>query len=422
MKRTILTLLFALIVTSSYAQFNKYFEPKSLRMDYFHCGNSVSEDIFFKELIEEPYWAGNQTNLVDDKEYGNQILKVYDAATGELIYSQGYCTLFTEWQSTIEASKIKKCYPEAVVMPWPKVPVRIEISSRDRKSNEWIKKFEYNHDPSTYWVRKTDPSDETFDVIYNGPAAKKVDIVLLSEGYTDRAKFESDCRRFGEEMFKYEPFKSRRGDFNIRGVWRVSSDSGTSLPGEHIWKESALNSQFYTFDSERYLMIDDLQKVRDMAANAPYDLIYVLADTKKYGGGGVYNFYGISAAGNPSFAGKIYIHEFGHLFLGLGDEYVGTSSTDDMYSKTAEPWEANLTTLVDFDKKEWKKMLPAGTKIPTEDTDKNDGVLGVYEGGGYQSKGIYRPWRNCLMRVLSVDEFCPVCSKAINQMIDKYVK
>lgn len=422
MKKATLFLLLTLLFTSSYAQFNKYFEPKTLRLDYFHCGSSTSEDMFFKELIEEPHWAGNQSNLIDDKEYGNQMLKVYDVATGALIYSQGYCTLFTEWQTTPEALNIKKCYPEAVIMPFPKVPVRIEISSRERKNNDWVKVFEYTHDPSNYWIRKTTPSDETFDVMYNGAAAKKVDIVLLSEGYTDRDKFENDCRRFAEEMFKFEPFKTRKEDFNIRGVWRASKHSGASMPGEHIWKESALNSQYYTFDSERYIMVDDLQVVRDMAASVPYDLIYILADTKKYGGGGVYNFYGISAAGDPKFAGKVYIHEFGHLLLGLGDEYVGTTNTDELYSKTAEPWEANLTTLVDFDKKDWKKMLPPGTKIPTEETEQNRNVLGVYEGGGYQSKGIYRPWQNCLMRVLSVDDFCPVCTKAINQMIDKYVK
>lgn len=424
MRKLLLFVFLLTISATAYGQFDKYFFPKTLRFDYYHCGNQTKEYIFFDELIEEPHWAGNKDYCVDQKEYGKHILKVYDVASGDLIYSQGYCSLFAEWQTTLEAKSIQKAYPESVVMPFPKAAVRIEISSRDR-NNVWNKIFEQTVDPTTYWIRKSVPNEETFEVVYSGAPEKKIDIVLLAEGYAqaDREKFRKDCEVFAQEFFKYSPFKDRKRLFNIRGVWKPSKDSGASLPGEHVWKETAMDSHYYTFDSERYLMIDDFQKVRDLAANVPYDLIYILADTKKYGGGGIYNFYGISAAGDPSFAGKVYVHEFGHLLLGLGDEYVGTTGYDEFYNTKVEPWEENLTTLVDFDKKRWKSMLQKDVKIPTQDVEANAKTLGVYEGGGYQNKGIYRPWINCMMRDLhKTDEFCPVCQAAINYMIDAYTK
>ncbi len=423
-KTTTLLLLLMAISSSAFAQFDKYFMPKTLRLDYYHCGDASSEHIFFKELIEEPYWAGNPDRCIDDKELGNQRLCVYDLASGEMIYSQGYCTLFTEWQTTQEAQTTPKSYAEAVVMPFPKSPVRVVINSRDKKNN-WVEIFNLEVDPSSYWIRPSRPSLETFEVVYSGAAAKKVDIVVLSEGYTEqnRDKFYADCEVFAHELLSFEPFKSRRKEFNIRGVWSPSKESGASMPGENIWKDTALKSQYYTFDSERYIMIDDLQRVRDIAANVPYDVIYVLSNTKKYGGGGIYNFYGISAAGDPSFAGKVYVHEFGHLFAGLADEYVGADNYDSpFYHQGVEPWEENLTTLADFDKKPWKAMLEEGTAIPTEECEENQDKLGVYQGGGYLKEGVYRPWINCLMRTLSPDEFCPVCTKALSDRMDSLTK
>ncbi|MFI3261885.1 MAG: M64 family metallopeptidase [Rikenellaceae bacterium] len=420
----ILTLVLTMVSLSASAQFSKHFLPKTLRMDYYHCGTATSESICFDELIEEPYWAGNPEKCITTTYWGNQKLSVYDSATKELVYSQGYCTIFTEWQTTVEASTVARCYPESVVMPFPKNAVTVEISSRD-KQNNWVKIFEYEIDPSNYWIRKSTPSLETFDVIYSGNPANKIDIVLLAEGYTEvhREKFYEDCEVFAKELLSYEPFKSRRTDFNIRGVWSPSEELGVNMPGEHVWKNTVLNSQFYTFDSERYLIVNDQQKVRDLAANVPYDLVYILADTKKYGGGGIYNFYGISAAGDKSFAGKVYVHEFGHLFAGLGDEYVGDDEYENpFYSQGVEPWEENLTTLTNFKDKEWSKLVPKGVKIPTKESSASDTQVGVYEGGGYQSKGVYRPWINCLMRTLSPDEFCPVCQQALVKRMDELTK
>lgn len=406
-------------VQKSKAQFSKYFEGETLRLDYFHCGNAENEKYFFDKLIQEPFWGGSEINLIDTKGYGNHFVEVRTADADELIYSRGYCTLFDEWQTTDEAKTTSCCYPESVVIPFPREKVVVSIISR-AKDGKLEKKFEYQVDPQSYFIKKEREKLPVFEVVRSGDSKNKVDIVLLPEGYTENQEelFRDDCREFADEFFKYSPYSENKDKFNIRGVWAASKDEGPDVPGKNIWNKTRLNGSYYTFDSERYLMIRDFQGVRDVAGNAPYDYIYILANTTKYGGGAIYNFYGISAAHHDSETGKIYIHEFGHLFAGLGDEYVGGVEYSEFYPTSVEPWEPNLTTLVDFGRK-WKDMLPAGTAIPTAPKSENSQKLGVYEGGGYVSKGVYRPWMNCLMNNLhTIDIFCPVCSKAIQEMID----
>ena len=419
MKYILLFLAFLLFAQKSDAQFSKLFEEKTLRLDYFHCGNTDSEKFFFDELIQEPFWAGSKTNLIDTNCYGNNFLEVRTADTRELVYSRGYSTLFGEWQTTPEAKTTDRCYPEAVLIPFPREKVIVSITCRN-KEGVFEKKYEYTVDPKSYSIKKERENLPVFDVVNSGNPAEKVDIVLLPEGYTNKQKeiFIADCKKFADEFFNYAPYSQNKKNFNIRGVWKPSKQEGPDIPGDNIWNETCLKSSFYTFGSERYLMVNDFQGVRDMAGNAPYDYIYILANTDKYGGGAIYNFYGISAAHHADETGKIYIHEFGHLFAGLADEYVGGVEYSDFYPTNIEPWEPNLTTLVAFDKK-WKNMLPEGTPVPTPDNQWKKGKLGVYEGGGYVSKGVYRPWLNCLMNNLhTTDVFCPVCSKAIQEMID----
>lgn len=408
-----------LVVSKSDAKFSKLFDDKTLRLDYYHCGNADSEHFYFDELIQEPYWAGSENNLIDEMAYGNHLLELRLTETGELIYSKGFGTLFDEWQTTPEAKTTDCCYPESVIMPFPKEKVLVSILSRN-KLGAFEKQFEYPVDPNSYFIKKEREKLPVFDVVKSGEPSKKVDVVLLPEGYTADQKelFEADCRKFAEEMFTYSPYSENKNKFNIRGVWAPSNEVGPDIPGEDIWNKTRLNGSYYTFDSERYLMIDDFQGVRDVAGNAPYDYIYILANTEKYGGGAIYNFYGISAAHHVDETGKIYIHEFGHLFAGLGDEYIGGVEYSDFYSTSVEPWEPNLTTLIDFGKK-WKNMLPESTEIPTPAKERNAEKLGVYEGGGYVSKGVYRPWINCMMNNLhTIDVFCPVCQRAIQEMID----
>jgi len=395
-----------------------------MRFDYYHAGDHTSEYYYFSKLKEEPFHAGSKVSLIDRNGYGNQMFKIIDVASGTEIYSRSFCTLFSEWQTTEEAMQTSKAFPESVVFPYPKKSARIELYARNEQMG-FDKKFEYTINPDSYFIEKFIPTYETFEVMYNGNPSRRVDIVLIPEGYSasQRARFEEACSFFAEEFFKYSPFKENRNRFNIVAVWAPSQDEGVTIPGEHVWKRTATDANFYTFDSERYQTISDFQKLRDIAGHAPYDYIYVLSNTQKYGGGGIYNFYGISAAHHPALTGKVYVHEFGHLMLGLGDEYVGGVSYNDFYPTHREPWEPNLTTLVDFDKKAWKGMIESKTPIPTPATKEYENKLGVFEGGGYVSKGVYRPRQQCLMnQITRSDTFCPVCQKAIMDMIDFLTK
>ncbi|HEY3369536.1 MAG TPA: M64 family metallopeptidase [Prolixibacteraceae bacterium] len=415
-------LLMAFVVgtfNASMAQFSKLFEPKTLRLDYYHCGNAGSEQFYFGELKQEPFWAGSKTHLVDSNQFGNYRMEVRSADNNTLLYSHGFSSLFFEWQSTPEAKATGRCFPESLVMPFPRQKVMVSISSRNKKG-VFEKKFEYRVDPKSYFINSERENLPVFDILISGDPSEKVDVVLLSEGYTEDQQelFKVDCQKFAADLFTYAPYSDNKDKFNIRGVWSPSKQAGTDIPGDSSWIETRLKSSYYTFDSERYLMVADYQGVCDVAANAPHDYIYILANTEKYGGGAIYNFYGISAAHHVNEAGKIYSHEFGHLFAALGDEYVGGVEFSDLYPAGVEPWEPNLTTLAAFDKK-WKGMLAKGTPIPTPENSGNDRTLGVYEGGGYMSKGVYRPWINCMMNNMHIiDVFCPVCNKAIQDMID----
>lgn len=398
--------------------FDRYFTHKSLRFDYYRCGNASEEHIYFDKLREEPYWGGSEKNLIDPFDYGNHFVKVFDKKSGKLIYSRGYCSLFNEWQTTAEAKTTNRCYPEAVNLPYPKNDVRIELYSRDRQG-KWILKFKYDADPSSYFIEQYPYRLPVTEIVYSGKPAECVDIVLIPEGYSaeQSKKFEADCEFFASALLSYSPFKENSRRVNIRSVWAPSAESGVTVPGDHSWKQTAAGAKFYTFGTDRYQMIDNLQQLKDIAGNAPYDYIYVLSNTQKYGGGGIYNFYGISSASRLKTTGAVYTHEFGHLFAGLGDEYVGGTDTEDFYRKDVEPWEPNLTTLVDFDRKPWKALLGKEAEIPTPAADMQEDRLGVYEGGGYLSKGVYRPWPRCMMNDL-YEKFCPVCAKAINDIFN----
>lgn len=420
MKTTLLIpLLLLAIQTLGQETFRQYFEPRTLRYDYYHCGDYQTEEYFFDELKAEPYWGGSQTTLIDDTGYGMQMFKIFDKASGKEIYSRTFNTLFNEWQSTEEAQHVRKAMPESVIFPYPKNPVRIEIYSRNRKG-VFEKKHTQDIAPASYAIRQFAPQYETFEVAYNGNPDHRIDLVLIPEGYAanEKGKFEEACRTFMKEFFRFSPYKELAARFNVRAVWASSKESGVTIPGEHVWRNTVAGARFYTFDSERYQMIEDFQGLRDIAAHVPYEYIYVLSNTQKYGGGGIYNFYGISAAHHPSSTGKLYVHEFGHVFLGLGDEYIGTVSYSEMYPLNVEPWEENLTTLKALDKKEWKKLIKPTTPIPTPATEEYRNEVGVFEGGGYAQKGIYRPFQTCLMKEFSADFFCPVCTRAIEKRVE----
>ncbi len=422
MKR-ILFLILLMFSVSAFAQFDKFFVGMTLRMDYYHSGNHDNSSFSFDELIAEPFWGGSEVNLIDTFEYGNYYIKLYDLKSDSLIYSRGFSSIFWEWQTTDESKEINRTMSESVVMPFPKNDARIELYERNW-DGLFEKKFECTFKKDNYFTnhesRKKYPN---FSFHKSGDPSLKVDVVIIPEGYSadEMGKFVEDCQKFTNDMFAYRPYSENKDKFNIWGVLAPSQESGVDIPADGIWKNTIMNFGYYTFDSERYLMTFDNKSVRDIAANAPYDQIYVLVNSNKYGGGAIYNFYNVSVNSNSKSA-AILIHEFGHGFAGLADEYFDSSTSyNDFYNLEVEPWEPNITTLVNFDKK-WKQLLKKRTPVPTPDPkkEKNMDKTGAYEGGGYVAKGVYRPRYDCMMKTFNGDTFCPACVEAIQKMIDFY--
>jgi len=408
-------------VSSVSASFDTIFVNKTLRIDYQHAGNFMQEEYFLDQVSIEPYWGGSQTNLIDTFYYGKYFLKLYDLESDSLIYSRGYSTLFGEWQTTEEAKSIKRSFSETVVMPLPKKDAKILLFSRDKKG-VFQEKFMYTYQTDNYFVSPERRNEYTaFDVHISGSPDKKIDIVILPDGYyeSEMGLFINDCNKFAEVLFTFEPYASLKEKFNIRGVLAPSLESGNDIPADTVWKKSILSTSFYIFDSERYCMTYDNISVRDLAANAPYDQIYILVNSPKYGGGAIYNYYSVSVNSNFQ-AAKIFVHELGHGFAGLGDEYYTDQvAYSEFYPLDVEPWEPNLTTLVHFEKK-WPHHLDKNTPIPTPTDEQYINKTGVFEGGGYAAKGVYRPAFDCLMNTFKGNEFCPVCKEAIERMIRFY--
>ena len=423
MKKSLL-FLFALLPMMVWAQFDQYFTEASLRVDYVLTGNRETTTFSLKELIREPYWSGSKTNLIDNLEFGNYIVRVFEAGTDHLLFSKGYQNLYGEWVITPEALKLTKSFEESVIVPFPKVKVDIALY-RKTWEGELKEGMRLTVNPDDYFIRDYDKLGlPVYDAwIGNKDITKAVDIVILPEGYTqaEMGKFVKDCDFFVKSLFSYAPYDRYRESFNVRGLMAPSEESGCTMPGDHIYKNTAMRFSFWTFDSERYCMSTDNRDIRDLAGQVPYDQIYVLVNTDKYGGGGIYNFYCSSASSN-SFSGDVIIHEFGHGFAGLADEYYNDETGyDHMYNLEVEPWEPNITTMVDFSNK-WGDMLDKKTPVPTPREKKYEQTIGLFEGGGYEPKGMYSPHMDCLMKTFEGHEFCPVCQRAIERMILYYSK
>ncbi len=420
MKKTIL-LLFISVSLFAQIDFNKHFHNKTLRFDFYHVGNSNSEQIIFDELIEEPIWGGRKINLVDTLNLGAYKIAIFDSNDVE-IYSKGFSTLFKEWQTTEEAKKMDRAYSGAVIFPYPKEIVTLKIFTRDIK-NKFKDIYSLKIDPENYFIRKGNEDEyDVEEIMKSGNSSEKYDIVFIPEGYTEDEmdKFIDDCNVLKNYLFNYAPFSELENKFNIWAVNAPSVESICDIPADDIWGNTLLNSSYYTFDSERYLMTEDYQKVCDVAANAPYDQIYILANSTKYGGGAIFNFYSLTVTNDPKFK-EIFVHELGHGLAGLADEYGYDNTFEDYYPKGVEPWEKNITTLANFSSK-WKKDIEANTPIPTPDDSLNLYKLGVYEGAGYVAKGVYRPTYNSIMRTLSAKEFNKPSQDAIREVVLFYSK
>lgn len=409
-------LVFSLLAAQN---FDAGFLRRTLRMDYIHSGSSGKSEISLYRLIEEPFWGGPVKNLIDTFNYGECMVKMFDLNTNALLYSRGFSTLFNEWLTTPQARTEVFAFEESILLPFPREKVKVVLYQRD-KEQEFQPLFSTVIDPgSPAIIRDQLPAYSSGTITGEGLAENTLDIVILPEGYTsaEKEKFIRDATRFADNLLSWAPYRDLRKKIRIRYVFAPSDESGTDVPGDSIWKRTLFDTHFYTFGTERYLSVKNIWKMHDVAAVVPYDAVCVLVNTTKYGGGGIFNFYTVCTADNNA-SYFVFCHEFGHAFAGLADEYFDSEvAYEGFYNLKKEPWEPNITTLVQFEKK-WKNMLEAGTPVPTPPSDQYKNKVGVFEGGGYMAKGIYRPWINCSMRGVVYDGFCPVCQRAITCMVN----
>lgn len=435
MKKIIISALLAIMAISAQAQkFEDYFEDNTLRIDYILGGDSAHQYIQMSQLYKQPKWAGRRTRLAETYLLGNAQINVFDHSTGKLIYVHTFSTLFQEWLNETEATKMSRAFEASYNIPFPKRPIDIRVTLTDNH-NKICSEMTHYVDPTDILIRPIGENGIPYKyIVKSGDISKCVDLAIVAEGYTleQMDKFYKDCERAADALFSHEPFKSLKDRFNVVAVANPSLESGPSVPHQGIWHNTGLSSHYDTFYSDRYLTTSKVHKLFDVLSGVPFEHIIVLINTPNYGGGGIYNQWMCSSSDHATFK-QVLVHEFGHSYAGLADEYNYGDNHVEWYPADTEPWEPNITTLKDFDKK-WKDLIPAGTPIPTtvnevgQDTkrpantqrggtrtDLNEKTkkVGVYEGAGYMLKGVYRPAELCRMNVNEVEDFCPVCTRAI---------
>ena len=450
--------------------FDRFFEEKTMRVDYYHTGIKGQEIISLDQVREEPIWAGSRINLIDTLNLGKYLFRIFDTKTNQMIYSRGFSSIYGEWETTDEAAKgVWRTFSESVRFPYPKGLVQLTIDTRDHQG--YFKRiFSTVIDPNSHYVNREPPASgyTPISVQKKGDPAKKVDLLILGDGYTgdEMDQFRKDVERFTEDLFNTSPFRERKKDFNVWAIEVASQESGPDQPHKGIFRKTKLGCSFNIFDIPRYMLTFENKVIREIAANAPYDQLYLIVNSDQYGGGGIFNLYSTTYTRAEKEAESwwpdyVFVHEFGHAFGGLGDEYYASSvAYTDFYSPGVEPWEPNVTALQDPDNLKWKDLVENGTPLPTpwnkeeydrlnaerRSLDKEDpdyerklteitrklgeflkeqeyyGKVGAFEGSGYVSEGMYRPSVDCRMFTKSLVEFCPVCRQAIERMIDFYTE
>lgn len=488
MKRII---FFALIIIASAIQaqdvsFGDYFTDRTMRIDYYHIGDASSELVTIDQVYQQRIWAGSFKNLTDKFNNGAYYYKIYDDASKKLIYSKGFDSYFKEYQTSDEAAKgVKRTYHESALIPYPKNKIKFVIEKRDKKNN-LNEVYSAVIDPADLYINKDaviDKSVKVYKSHFAGDPHKKVDVVILAEGYTakERQKFEKDLKRYTDLFFSQEPFKKNKNNFNIYGVFKPSEESSIDEPGANVYKNTVLNSNYYALKSERYILTEDNKTMRTLAANVPYDAVYIMINNSRYGGGGIYNLYSTFISDNQ-FSDYIFLHEFGHSFGGLADEYYTSQvAYNEFYPEGQEPVEPNITRLLDKTSLKWKSIATPGVSLPTpwekekydaldlawqkerramnekiaemkrnkapkKDIDaaqgeynkkekahsividnyikacKEQGTVGAFEGAGYSSKGMYRSMLDCIMFSKGNKPFCKVCEEHLDKVIKSYLE
>jgi len=475
MKRFLITILtftlcFVLTDEAKAQSFDKYFEDATLRLDYIFAGNDHEQHIYLEELKKQDKWAGRRSRLSEKFLNGNGQLTVRDHASHDIIYVWTFSTLFQEWQQYDEAKKVNKAFETSYNIPFPKAPIDITITLTNNH-NVVTSELTHTVDPKDILIRKIGDNGIPFHYVWKGKNASgsktkekqdtyskrdyvasvydpfdnvditsNVDLAIVAEGYTEAemGKFYSDCQRAVDALFAWEPFRSMKDKFNVVAVAAPSRDSGPTVPHEGIWHNTAAHSHYDTFYTDRYLMSQDMHAIYDLLSGVPFEHIMVLINSDTYGGGGIYNQVTFATSDHPTFK-EVFVHEFGHSYGGLADEYAYDDMATEWYPADTEPWEPNITTLKDFNSK-WADLMPNNQPIPTpldpkvpnfKMINKNDTkamealnkctqVVGVFEGAGYQTKGCYRPAQECRMKINEVQDFCPVCSRAIRRITEFY--
>lgn len=400
-----------------------FVSDSALRVDYLLTGTDTTAEVFFCQIKKEAAYGGSPEDATSQPDYGTYRYRLYERSTGKLVFSRGFCPLFQEWQTTGEAKRMKRSFYQVARLPYPRGQVKFTLEQR-KKDGSFCTIASLGIDPDDYFIlNEVPPSGQVVQILQSGPPSAKVDIVFLPEGYRQEEmdKFIGDVNRMAGYLFAADPFSQRKQDFNLYAVKVPSVESGTDVPGERIYRNTAFNSTFYTFDISRYLTSSDMKSIHDAASAVPYDHIVLLVNSDRYGGGGFYNFLTVTTAGH-SLTPQVLVHEFGHAFAGLADEYYTSDvAYEEYYRLDVEPWEPNITTLVDFGRK-WKSMLHKKTPVPTPRNESFVHTLGVFEGGGYVAKGIYSPMMDCRMKSNVAPGFCPVCKKAILETIDRHCR
>ena len=422
----LLMLLHAVALADEGTDFDRFFTKGTLRIDLNHTGAGGAEIFALDEIIAEPHWGGNPRSLIDTLNLGGYMVLVFDLQTNSLIFSRGYATLFGEWVTTDEAAEgAARTFHESLIIPYPRNPVQVRIDRRDRE-NIFHNVFDQVIDPSDYHI-KTEQRFRHLKVRKleeNKPTDRAVDLVILGDGYKgdEMHKLREDAERFTKILFETEPFRSRRRDFNVRLVESASVDTGIDEPREGKFRNTLLGLTYNAFDIERYMMTMANKTMRDVASRVPYDLIIILANSERYGGGGIFNLYSLCVSDNE-YDGYVFVHELGHALGGLADEYYSSEvAYNDMYPRGIEPWEKNITALLDTANVKWGDLIDEETPVPTPPDSIYTGMVGCFEGAGYSAKGLYRSSLDCRMFSKSLVDFCPVCRRAIEEVIDFHTK
>lgn len=436
-RRALLSSLLALFaIASAYSQ-DQRLSDNTLRVDYTFSGNARECRIYLDELNTFPGWAGRSVNTDNVHLLGNGQIWMRDAATGDVLFCNSFSTLFQEWQQTEEATQVDKSFENVFLLPMPAVPVNITVELFDTH-NKVVSTTTHKVDPQDILIHPIGGSPAEFRYLHQGGTAREcIDVAIIPEGYTaaEMELFYADAGAAVSSILSYEPFKDLRDRFNFIAVNLPSEESGVSIPKQKVWKNTALGSHFDTFYSDRYLTTLRLKRMHDLLAGIPYEHIIILANTENYGGGGIFNSYTLTAAHHPTEA-KVVVHEFGHSFGGLADEYYYDDQYENYYNSQTEPWEQNITTQVDFDSK-WRDMIAPETPVPTPAPVQNPRAVrtgkerkevgrlpevGLYEGGGYMSKGVWRGSFDCRMHTNGYPDFCPVCKRALERIIRYYTE